>query len=286
MTKTAGPWRDAHHFSRTRQAERAWPNLCSRSLSPPGRLVWCERFMKSWFRHAVRRCGIDVPSCPVVCPEQVTTILIGASWRARVTVQQTLVFLGAPESGDLRDALPIASDAALGGFVEGSPDANEIARRRRRGSLVLYWEPRERVIPYGLFAHQVSWNPSASYESSALCIECRCDKRTGILGLELVTPGTIETAIAFKRPRWQRMNSERSVVKYALRQLESPVMQPVISDDRRRVEFKVLGPKVGDRYVCVVFHQYGVNQWQERLRSTSIVGRVRSLIGRPVPVPT
>jgi hypothetical protein len=240
--------------------------------------------MKRWFRNLVRLCGIDVPYSTVICPEQVTTILIEPTWRARVTVRQTLVFLEAPEPGDLRDTLPGDADATVGGFIEGSPNATEIARRKRRGGgILVYWKPREPVTPYALYTHEYSWNPSASYELTALCTECRCDKKTGILGLEIVTPGTVETVVAFKRPRWQRLSSERSVVKYALRQLESASERPVISSDRRRVELKVLGPKVGDRYVCVVFHQYGVAHWQEKLKTESITGRLRHLIGRSAP---
>jgi hypothetical protein len=236
--------------------------------------------MNRLFRRMLRRCGRDVPYARVICPEQVTTILIEATWRAKVTVRQTLVFLDAPELGDLRDTLPIDADVTRGGIIHGSPDAMEIARRQhRQGPIVLYWEPRERVIPYALYPHECSWTPSASYQLTALCTECRCDKPTGMLGLEIITPGTVETAIAFKRPRWQAMNSERSVVKYALQQLESAGEQPVITDNRRRVELKIPGPKVGDRYICVVFHQYGVAHWQERLKSTSISGRLRQLIG-------
>jgi hypothetical protein len=229
---------------------------------------------------------MDIPYSRAICPEQVTSIAIESSWRAKVTVRQTLVFLDAPEPGDLRDTLPMAAAAAHGGFIDGSPDAREIARRQRgKGPVVLHWEPIEPVTPYALYSHQCTWTPSSSYELTALCTECRCDKPTGILGLEIVTPGTVETVVAFKTPRWQSLRSERSVVKYALRQLEAGVTgeQTTIADNRQRVELKVLGPQVGDRYICVVFHQYGVAHWQEKLKSTSISGRLRTLMGRLVP---
>jgi hypothetical protein len=106
--------------------------------------------------------------------------------------------------------------------------------------------------------------------------------RTGSLVLEMITPAAFETAVVFRRPRWPRLNTEHRVIQYALRALERQAgEQPVITEHGRRLEWRMAGPRRGDRYICVVFHAHGVAQWQDRLKSMSLVGRLRALM-RPL----
>jgi hypothetical protein len=220
----------------------------------------------------------------VICPEHAKTIHVNATWRAEITVRRTLVCLDRPERGDLRDTYPVEPQMALSSFFQESPDAREIRRRRRgRGTIVIDWEPREKVIPNALYVHQTSWVPSGSYGQPALFTESQCDARTGILTVEISTPAAFEAAVAFRRPRWRRMHTERSLVKYALAQLQAGGQRPEITEDRRRVRWTLAGPKPGRRYVCVAFHDNGVGSWHERIKETSFVSRMRRLIRPLVP---
>jgi hypothetical protein len=237
--------------------------------------------MQKWLRRTLRRQGIDLPFNDVICTEQLKTIRVDANWQATVTIQSTLVFLDTPEEGDLRDVLPIDSRKDFESVVHDSPDARELARRHRGMATVLYWWPREAIVRYTTYVHQHSWSSPGWDGQASLYTESRCEMRTGSQTLEIIAPVKFETAVVFKRPRWPNL-TERRLVKYALAQLESPTeSRPFIRDNGQRVLWKIVGPKVGDRYICIVFSDGGVAQWRKRLEETSISGRVRGLFRRP-----
>jgi hypothetical protein len=235
--------------------------------------------MKRWFRRMLRRCGMDVPFPDVVCPQHVKTIRIGEDARIDVTIRRSLVFLDLPEPGDLRDAVPMTGDGDT--LIHTSPDARELHRTSTPTGTLVYWMPREPVVPYALYLHQHGWSAAASPVDAASFTEFRCDMRTGVVDVEIVTPGKFGVAVAFKRPRWRRLATEQSLVKYALRQLQSECDRPAIVENGARLEWKLVGPKVGDRYVCVAFGQNGVALWQTRLKEASLVSKARRLF-RPL----
>jgi hypothetical protein len=237
--------------------------------------------MKRWFRRVLRRCGIDVPFTDVVCPQHVKTIRVQEDARIEVVDRRSLVFLDLPESDDLRDVLPINTYGESAPYL--SPDAFELHRAPTRKGTQVYWMPREPIVQYALYAHQYGWMSQANPVEAVVCSEFRCEMRTGMVDLELITAGRFETAVAFKRPRWRRLSTESGLIKYALKQLESEGERPVIADDGARLVWKLLGPKVGECYVYVAFEENGVKLWRERLEAKSLAGRMRRLITRPLP---
>ena len=238
--------------------------------------------VKRWLRRAVRRCGIDLPFEALVCPEDVKTICVEPGVGATVTVRRTLVFLEVPEPGDLVDAIP-ETGAEPEAASYDSPDAWEVTRRRRGRRMLVSWRPRNAIVPYALYSHEYAWRPPGSYGQPAQYTEVQCEMKTGLLALEMFTPAMFEMAVVFRRPRWRRLASERSVIKYALRALDAEGERPTISEYGKRLTWKVVGPKVGDRYICVVFHAHGVAQWQRLLETTSILGRLRQLAKPLIP---
>jgi hypothetical protein len=231
-------------------------------------------------RRVLRRCGLNVAFRDVICPEEIKTIWVEPNLGAKVTVRRTFVFLDVPEPGDLYDSIAEVGTNPEGAVYE-SPDGLEIARVRGRGTMLVGWRPRGPVIPYGIYTHEYSWRPLGSYGEPALHTEVGCDMRTGVQVLEMLTPATFEAAVAFKRPWWPRLTSERSLMQYALRQLQAGGERPTLMDYGRRLEWRLIAPSVGDRYICVVFHAHGVAQWQDRLKATSMLGRLRQMV-RPL----
>jgi hypothetical protein len=223
-----------------------------------------------------------VPFSAVVCPEHLKTIRIGTDQRTEVTVRRALVFLEMPEPGDLQDLVPDADDPDV--VIQQSRDAQEIGRRASRAGTVLYWSPRERIVPYGFYIHQYGWSSAGSTPEAALYTEFKCETRTGIWTLEITAPKPFETAIAFKRPSWPAITSERALVQYALAQLESEPDRPEILEAGTRLRWRVVGPVVGERYCCVAFHAHGIAEWQKRLEATSFRGRLRRWLRRLAPV--
>jgi hypothetical protein len=189
------------------------------------------------------------------------------------------VFLAEPEDGDLRDVIPVDPESDVECTIHESPDAEEIGRRRAGSSTCLYWRPREPIVRYALYAHQQSWSSPARDAQTTLYTEMRCGMRTGILALDMVAPVTVEAAVVFKHPRWRRLATERSLVKYALAQIDSAPLRPAIRDNRQRVEWRVVAPRIGDRYICIAFTAEGLADWQQRLDATSVTGRMRGLFG-------
>jgi len=232
--------------------------------------------MKRWFRRALRRCGIDLPFTDVVCPQHMKTIRVHERARIEVIDRRSLVFLDVPEPGDLRDVLPVTTEGEAVSYL--SPDAIELRRASTPKGTQVCWMAREPIVPYALYTHQYGWMSPGNRAEAVLYNEFRCEMRTGTVDLEIITPGRFEAAVAFKRPRWRRLTTERSLIKYALRQLESEGEPPAIAEDGGRLEWKLLGPKVGDRYVYVAFEENGVQLWRKRLESKSLAARMRRLI--------
>jgi hypothetical protein len=235
-------------------------------------------------RSLLRRCGIALPFSNAICADYVKTISIDRDWRAQATVKQALVFLDVPESGDLHDTCAVDPGLALESFVFQSPDAVEVGRRKLgRNAIVATWEPRTRVTPYAIYDHQFSWFPSGSHSQPALSTEFHCDQKTGTFMFEMITPESFEAAVVFERPRWPLLNSEKQLIKYALTKLETGAERASILNNGQRVEWKILGPKLGTRYICVVFHHNGVLLWQDKLKKGTLLGRLRELFGRLAP---
>jgi hypothetical protein len=228
-------------------------------------------------RRALGRVGLDRPFRDVICPEEVKAVYVEPDGRVLVTVRRTLAFLAVPEPGDLRDSIAEAGSDPDNALYE-SPDALEIARVRTRDGVRVAWRPRESIVPYALYTHEYSWRGAGFASELASRAEIACELRTGSLVLEMLTPGLFETAVVFKRPRWPRLSSEHRLLKFALRHLDGEGARPAITHQGKRLEWRITSPAVGDRYVCVAFHQYGVARSRERLAALSIGGRLRRLV--------
>jgi hypothetical protein len=232
-------------------------------------------------RTALGWIGIRLPFTAVICPEWHKTICIESDWRARVTNKRTLVFTEPPTPGDLRDNFPIERDAALEILFYDSADAVEVGRARRGShTLQIAWMPKEPVLRYALYNHEDSWIHPASHRCAAVAAHYRCEMKTGVFAIEFVTPGAFETGVAFRRPRWRRLRSERSLIKYAMAQLQAPnPAHPRLDDGGRRATWRIDGPRRGDGFVFVLFHEHGVVEWERRLREGSLAGRMRRVFG-------
>jgi hypothetical protein len=233
--------------------------------------------MTRWIRRALRQCGFDLPFRPVVCPEEIKTITIDAQWRAKVTVRRMLVFLDLPEEGDLRDIVPVDPDTDAECSILESPDALDVGRRPAASGTCVYWWPREPLARYALYTHQRSWSSPAWDSKEVFYTELLCHGRTGIMALEIVAPTAFQAAVGFKAPWWTRFASERRLMKHALRQIDTSRVRPIIRDARQRVEWRVVEPRAGARYICIAFSPEGLAEWQQRVAATSVSGRLRRL---------
>lgn len=240
--------------------------------------------MTRLIRPLLRGCGFVVPPASVICPEHVKTVSIDHEGRARVDVRETLVFLHPPHAGDLSDTCSMNAETTLATFIRQSPDAIDTAQRLRgKDTVVIDWKPKNDVVKYALYDHQYSWFPHGSHSQPALFAEYYCEKKTGTFLLEMITPQSFETAVSFPRPGWMHMRSVHALVKYALKQLETASDRPTIAESGQRVEWRIVGPKVGSRYVCVVFHRHGVALWQDELKKATLLGKINEWIGRLAP---
>jgi hypothetical protein len=230
------------------------------------------------------RIGITRRFSDVICAEHVKSIAIGGDGRAKITVQEKLVFLNAPKPGDLRDTCLADPDTTFENFILHSPDSVEGGRRRiGTKAFVIDWMPKSPVTRYALYEHEYSWFPAASQLQPALYTEYVCNARTGHFLCEIITPQAFEAAVVFERPRWARLNTEWQIMCYALKQIEANGARPSICDNGQRIEWRIAEPKIGARYMCVGFHQNGLLLWNDNLEKNSFAGRMRRLLGRPAP---
>jgi hypothetical protein len=239
--------------------------------------------IKRLIRRALRGCGISLTFSGVICAEHVKTICIDPQGRAQVTVQQKLVFLEVPETGDLRDTCALDSATSYDDLRVQSSDSVEVRRRRiGRTGASIYWQPKSEISRYGLYEHQYTWILSGSYAEPAVCAEFQCDTKTGLFVFEMLTPQGFDAALICERPRWPLLNTEKKLVKYAMKQLESGAERATILDNGQRIEWKIREPKRA-QYICIAFHHHGMLLWKDRLEKSSIGGRMRQLIGRGAP---
>jgi hypothetical protein len=240
--------------------------------------------LKGLVKRTLQRCGIRLRFADFICAEHVKSIAIGADGRAKVTVQEKLVFLDLPEIGDLHDTCAVDQETTFDNFIRHSPDSVEGGRRRiGSAAFVIDWMPKSVVTRFALYAHEYSWFPAGSQLQPALFTEYQCGTRTGHFLCELITPQAFEAAVVFERPRWPLLNTERRVMRYALKQIEAGGGRPSICDNGQRIEWRIAEPKIGTRYMCVAFHQNGLLLWNDDLQKSSLAGRVRRLVGRLAP---
>lgn len=237
--------------------------------------------IRSWINAALRPIGLGLPFGGVICAEMTKRIVIENDWRARILSQRTLVFTGTPGPGDLRDTYTIVPGSPAETLLYDSPDGIEVARRRSNPhTLVVDWLPRHAITRYALYLHEEAWTAPESYRKAALSAQYACDMKTGAFSIEFLTPALFETGVLFRAPRWRHFRTERSLMKYALAQLQAPGAQkPQLLDQGRRAMWHIEGPRRGERFLFVLFHEHGIADWEERINSTSIAGRARKLVG-------
>jgi hypothetical protein len=143
--------------------------------------------------------------------------------------------------------------------------------------------PKALITRYGLYEHEYSWFPAGSQLQPAVLADYGCNMRTGHFLCELITPQAFEAAVVFERPRWPRLNTERQIVRYALKQIEAGGGHPSIVDNGQRIEWRIAEPKIGGRYMCVAFHHNGMLLWNDTLEKNSLAGRMRRLVSRFAP---
>jgi hypothetical protein len=240
-----------------------------------------ELHVPSWIRAAGKRAGLRLPFTNVICAAGTKSIALDADGRVRIGVARTLVFLEPPEPEALADTYTIGPGERLEALAWESPDALELTRvwQKKAGRVTVRWRPTEPIIPFALYVHRNDWIPAGSADGPALCIDYRCDMRTGVFVVELAGATPFETVVAFKRPRWPRLSSDRQVVRYALDCLNAHANLARLAEDGTRAECEIRNPKVGDQYLLVAFRRFGVVDMEEWLRQTSMMGRLRRHVG-------
>ena len=228
------------------------------------------------FRQWLRRRGFNLLFTDVICPLHAKTIWLRTDGQVETTIERTLVFLRAPEPGAMRDV--VARDPNHDKMMYDSPDARGLERKSTADAAFVYWTPRVPVVPYALYPHSIRWVAPGPTREPAIYTDVHCEVRTGVLGVEIVTPAMFEAAVVFKRPRWRRLTTEASLMKHALKQLESGGEKPSILENGARLQWTANGPRMNERYVCVAFHEGGVELWQKRLAAGTFTARMRRLI--------
>ena len=230
--------------------------------------------VRRWIRAAATRIGIRLPFKGAVCVHGTQSVSLDSQGHAEITFRKVLVFLEAPEAGDLRDTYAVGKDKATSATIFESPDAVEVLREEPTpGRLEIVWLPGEPVILNALYEHQHGWRPSETFDDPAVCVEYDCNMPTGIFTIELASPAQFEAAVLFKSARWPRRLTGRHIVSAALQQLKMPGPAPQISPDGAMVMGEVHAPRFGDRYLLVAFRRRGVADCEEWLKRSSIARR-------------
>ena len=240
--------------------------------------------LKRLIRRSLQRCGIRLPFSGLICAEHLKSICIGPDGKAKVTVQEKIVFLDMPELGDLHDTCTVDQETTFENFIRQSPDSVEGGRKKIGSSaFVIDWMPKSAITRYALYEHEYSWFPAGSQLQPALYTEYVCEAKTGHFVCEMITPQAFEAAVIFERPRWTLLNTERRIMRYAMKQIELGAARPSLLDNGQRLEWRIAEPKIGTRYMCVAFQQNGLLLWNDNLQKSSFSGRMRKLVGRLAP---
>ena len=187
-----------------------------------------------------------------------------------------------PEIGDLHDACTV-DDESVENFIRHSPDSVEGATfgssdpgpssstgcRRGRSPDTPCTNMNSAGFPPGR---------SCSRRCSRGTV---CEKRTGHFLCELITPQVFEAAVVFERPRWPRLNTERRVMRYALKKIEAGAGRPASATTASESNGESPSRKSAPVTCAFAFHQNGLLLWNDNLQKNPLAGWVRRL-GGPV----
>ncbi len=124
------------------------------------------------------------------------------------------------------------AETTLGAFIRQSPDAIDTAQRLRgKDTVVIDWKPKGDVVPYAFVRSPVQLVSTRLAFAAGAVRRVPVRKANGHFVLEMVTPQDFEAAVSFPRPGWLHMRSQRTLIKYALKKLETGAEPP---DHRRR----------------------------------------------------
>lgn len=215
----------------------------------------------------------------VVCSKSSHLIEVQQEGTANWKVSRTLIFLRMPGGKDLRDLLEMDKSFPLKDAYYLSPDSEELGRQRvREQRIAIFWAPKKRIYPFEPFEHTYEWVAMTSHTDLGNYKTTMIDLNTGYHESVVKTPYPIEYVMAFKKPRWKKLKTERDIYDYAFRCKNRACPQPqIINSHSFRWEIHI--PQLGAKYFCVFFREGGVDYWQRRIQETRKFSRVLALLG-------
>lgn len=201
-----------------------------------------------------------------VCTKHQKRINVSKDRTAWVTVKRTFVFLEQPSDDDLYDSYSIDPTLEIKSFQYHSEDAAEIGRRRTSLSgISIFWRPKSPIRPFVPYTHSDAWSPPVRYDQPAGFSSFVCTENVGEVDIRLDLPFDVEHVYLFRRPRWKKLNTDDSYMRYALKNADFRWGSADILSNRRVLTWRMYNPPVGRTYDCVFFEKGGLMYWRKRL---------------------
>ena len=225
----------------------------------------------------LRRFGLNRLRSDRICTYHHKTVDIDDNLHAMVTVTQNWVFLEEPDQQDLSESYSIDPKLSIHDFPYCSPDGVEVSRKRTgKGSVTIFWQPRDPIIPFTEYVHRDEWTPPVPYDQPACYTEYHCVYKTGYFQTVVRAPFMIESAIVFKRPSFRRLRSDNDFMRFAIRKRHRSWGTWQIQKDGHGLLWTIVNPHVNKSYVCVFFKVGGKHYWEKRLSEASVWNNLRS----------
>jgi hypothetical protein len=173
------------------------------------------------------------------------------------------VFIKQPNERELYDLLYVTGEAKPETVNYKSPDSDQVDfERENRNKLIVFWEPKDKILPYKVYSHTFYWTPPAKLDEDVNYYFMVPTYLNGTTILEIQTYRPIYEAMAFRTKKL--IKDEELVYRYAIFLKRTGGPEPMISNDRFNVKLELTNPKPGVINYLVWSHDRSIKDgWLE-----------------------
>lgn len=207
-----------------------------------------------------RRHGIGYSGNRFIIPKKFERITINPDYSAVVATEKHFIFTEAPAESDLVDTIETLPNDTVDERIYRSTNSSICRVLRKEPSVVaVYWKPNKDIELFAPHIHNSEYNSphGSEYGPGYFWQGYHCDARTGVCNWRFKCPEDVEEAVAFSLPALQTQITLARLWKFYAKDRRRDCAQPVISGHHREIEWKLVTPKIGKTYICIVIYRGG-----------------------------
>jgi hypothetical protein len=178
--------------------------------------------------------------------------VIDNNFKATVTRRNEIIFLDEPSTEDRLDMIDLLPGEAMHERYYRSNDSI-VGDTRRKGlnALAIYWLPKQPIIPYVPYEHEMTYVSPSLYGDDAFYNALLVDREIGVTDIEVQSEIRIDEVLGFVMPIWAAEVTLKRLYKYGLSGRRRGCEQPVLHDGGHKAVWTLYRPRRGRVYVML-----------------------------------